>query len=593
MQQVTPAAASEPAAAFLQAAITIALAGVCYLLYRRYRKFYFLVWTIAWLLYSARLAAIISFLLTDRAIWLYWHQVATGLTALALLWAALAFSQGTRWRPWYAVLAAFPLLWSYVAIYRMDNFMLAAAPAVAFLSIATFWTGFVFLRHYTRARSVASLLLGIALLLWGLHHLDYPFLRARGVWNPYGYYIDILFELAMGAGILLIVGEELHGGLRALSALSVHLQTGGRVLDLPGEMLERAMTLPAVRGAALLLVRPDGPLVVRGAGACAGWEEHELAPEASSVVREAIESRRPVVRGGVRTRGPERFTHAYIAALPVLSRDSVRGALVMVSPARDPFAALDEDFLLALGRQFGAALENTELYQGLTARTADLERLAARMVHQHEEERRRLSRELHDETAQVFAAINMQLGLLREQAVPGEAPRLDRALSLVGDGIRTIRAVTDRLRPPLLDDLGLLPALRGLIDEFVEHHAVEVRFDSPAGLPGLSRDAELALFRALQEALSNVARHAAASRVDVRIRQDGRNLSLEVADDGRGFHTDAHADDTSRSVLAGGMGLEGMRERVSLLGGQLAVHDRNGNGVVLTVTLPAGNGDSE
>jgi signal transduction histidine kinase len=265
----------------------------------------------------------------------------------------------------------------------------------------------------------------------------------------------------------------------------------------------------------------------------------------------------------------------------------------MVSPARDPFAALDEDFLLALGRQFGAALENTELYHGLTARTADLERLAARMVHQHEEERRRLSRELHDETAQVFAAINMQLGLLREQAGPGEAPRLDRALSLVGDGIRTIRAVTDRLRPPLLDDLGLLPALRGLIDEFVEHHAVEVRFDSPAGLPGLSRDAELALFRALQEALSNVARHAAASRVDVRIRRDGRILSLEVADNGRGLHTDADADDASRSVLAGGMGLEGMRERVSLLGGQLAVHDRNGNGVVLTVTLPAGNGDSE
>jgi signal transduction histidine kinase len=588
MQQVTPAAASEPAAAFLQAAITIALAGVCYVLYRRYRKTYFLIWSGAWLLYSARLAAIISFLLTDQPIWLYWHQVTTGLTALALLWAALVFSQGARWRTWYVVFIAFPILWSYVAIYRMDNFMLAAAPAVAFLSIATFWTGFVFLRHYNRARSVASLLLGIALLLWGLHHLDYPFLRARGVWNPYGYYIDILFELAMGAGIMLIVGEELHGGLRALSALSVHLQTGGRVIDLAGEMLERAMTLPAVRGAALLLFRDGVPTVVRGAGACAEWEDHDLAPEAAAVVRDAIDFQRPIVRGAMRGRGATGFRHAYVAALPVLSRDTVRGALVMVSQAKDPFAALDEDFLLALGRQFGAAIENNELYQGLAARTADLERLAARMVHQHEEERRRLSRELHDETAQVFAAVNLQLGLLREQANPEDAPRLDRALGLVGEGIRSIRLVTDRLRPPLLDDLGLVPALRGLVDDFIEHQGVEVRFDAPAELPGLAHDAELALFRALQEALSNVARHAGATRVDVRIRRNGEILTLQVADDGRGFQSEP---DTARSALTGGTGLEGMRERMSLLGGELSVRERNGSGVELTVTLPAGNGD--
>jgi signal transduction histidine kinase len=350
------------------------------------------------------------------------------------------------------------------------------------------------------------------------------------------------------------------------------------------------MTLPAVRGAALLLLRDGVPTVVRGAGACADWEHRDLAPEAAGVVRDAIEFRRPVVRGGMNGRDATRFRHAYIAALPVLSRDNVRGALVMVSQARDPFAALDEDFLLALGRQFGAAIENNELYQGLAARTADLERLAARMVHQHEEERRRLSRELHDETAQVFAAVNMQLGLLREQAGPEIAPRLDRALGLVGEGIRSIRLVTDRLRPPLLDDLGLVPALRGLVDEFIEHQGVEVRFDAPAELQGLPHDAELALFRALQEALSNVARHAAATRVDVRIRRNGEILTLQVADDGRGFQSPT---DTDRSVLAGGTGLEGMRERVSLLGGELDVRERSGSGVELTVTLPAGNGDRE
>jgi signal transduction histidine kinase len=94
----------------------------------------------------------------------------------------------------------------------------------------------------------------------------------------------------------------------------------------------------------------------------------------------------------------------------------------------------------------------------------------------------------------------------------------------------------------------------------------------------------------LQEALSNVARHAAATRVDVRIRRNGEILTLQVADDGRGFQSPT---DTDRSVLAGGTGLEGMRERVSLLGGELDVRERSGSGVELTVTLPAGNGDRE
>ncbi len=550
---------------------------------------YFAIWAGAWLLYSLRLGAIIVFLLTGARIWLYWHQVVTGLTALALLWAALSFSQGVGWRPWLILFAAFPVAWSYIAIYRMENFMLAAAPAVAFLSIATLWTGLVFLRHWRRAGSAASLLLGIALMLWGLHHLDYPFLRARGIWDPFGYYIDILFELAMGAGIMLIVGEELHGGIRALSALSGHMQAGGRVEDLAHALLERAMALPAVKGSALVLNEGDDAVTVHARGACAAWESGAPDHDAAQVVSEALHSGRPVVRSANAVGARSSVQHPYIAALPILSRAGVRGALVLVAQARDPFAALDTDFLVALGRQFGAALENAELQRGLQARTAELEHLAARMVHQHEEERRRLSRELHDETAQVFAAVNMQLGLLRESASPAIVPRLDRALSLVGDGIESIRAVTDRLRPPLLDDLGLLAALRGLIDEFVERHPLDVRFVAPATLPSISQDAELALFRALQEALSNVARHASASRVDVELVHQDAHVHLHVRDNGRGL-ADTSGVGPHGDLVSGGAGLEGMRERVSLLGGELAVRRRDHSGVELSVTLPVANG---
>ena len=590
-QILVPLASSETAAAFLQMAITFALAGVCLLLHRRYRKSYYLIWAGAWFLYSLRLVAIISFLLTSRPSWLYWHQVATGWTALALLWAALVFSKHVAWRWEYGILVAYPVAWSYVAIYRMDNFLLAAAPAVAFLSVATIWTGWVFIQHHRRVGSGASLLLAISLFLWGLHHLDYPFLRGRGVWNPWGYYIDIVFELAMGAGILLIVAEELQRGLRTLSGLTDYLQAGGHEADLTHALLGRAMALPAVRGAAFFRGDGAGGTVLQGAGACAGWEGRAPPEPAAAAVQAALRSRRPIVRDDGHRHGGE---HAYVAALPVPRRESSSGALIVVSEARDPFAALDADFLLAFGRQFGAALENAELNRRLEARTADLERLAGRMVHQHEEERRRLSRELHDETAQVFAAVNMQLGLARETADPRDAPRLDRALELVGAGIRSIRSVTDHLRPPLLDDLGLVPALRGLCDEFGRHHGVDVTFVAPPAPPALSNDAEVALFRALQEALSNVARHAGATRVDVQLTDGPEGVGLHVRDNGAagaGAAAIAWEGAGAGQIPRAGSGLNGMRERMSLLGGSVEARPEAGGGFRVDIVVPAQAGD--
>jgi len=150
---VPDAARSELAAAFFQAAITLALAVLCAWLYRRYRKPYFGWWAVAWSLYVLRLVAIISFVLSGDRNWLYWHQVITGWTALALLWAALVFSQQLRWRQGYLALVLFPPLWSYVAIYRLDSFLLAAGPAVLFLSGATLWTAWAFFRYHRQARS--------------------------------------------------------------------------------------------------------------------------------------------------------------------------------------------------------------------------------------------------------------------------------------------------------------------------------------------------------------------------------------------------------------------------------------------------------
>jgi hypothetical protein len=244
-------AGTELAAALLQAVITAGLAAVCVFLFRRHRKAYFAWFAAAWALYLLRIGAIVSFLLSGQLPWLYLHQVITGLTALALLWAALVFSRQLTWSWRYLLVALFPPLWSLVAIYRLDSFLLAAAPMVAFLSLATLWSGWTFLDYHRRVESAGARLLAISFFLWGLHHLDYPFLRARGAWSPWGYYLDSVFELAVGMGILVLVLDDLRRGLSALSALSGDLQRGGDVL---AALIERPLRLPAVRGTAFFQV---------------------------------------------------------------------------------------------------------------------------------------------------------------------------------------------------------------------------------------------------------------------------------------------------------------------------------------------------
>ncbi len=585
MQGTLPlATAIELDAALLQAAITAGLAALCVFLFFRYRKPYFGWWAAAWGLYLLRIVAITSFLLSSDWSWLYWHQVVTGWTALALLYAALVFSQQIRWRWRYLGLVLFPPAWSYIAIYRLDHFLWAAGPAVLFLSLATLWTGWVFFRYRRTVPSSGATLLAVAFGLWGLHHLDYPFLRARGAWAPWGYYLDILLALAVGAGILLLVLDDLRRGLAALSALSGDLQRAGREQDVLAALLARPLTLPAVRGSALYVVGADGGHFVRGAGVCASWPESPIPASGAAVLGRVIQTGRPQFSGNWTDTAPGGSAYAYAAVLPILREQGVVAALVLVGHARDPFTALDDSFLLALGHQVGAALENADLYSRLETRTVELARLSARMIEQHEEERHRLSRELHDETAQVFSAVKMELGVLRDTAEPGQAARLDHVLTLIDTGIRSIRSVTNDLRPSLLDDLGLLPALRSLVADFGERSGIRIGLAVPSALPPLSTEAELALFRALQEALSNVLRHANARTVDIGISINRKGVLLQVSDDGRGLPAGMAPESLE---LQGHMGLAGMRERITALGGTVRLGSRTGSGALLEVLVPA------
>jgi signal transduction histidine kinase len=405
----------------------VVAAGLAFLsgwLAARYHRNFLRWWVAAWGLYLLRILCILLFLGTADWSWLYLHQVITGWTAVALLSAALAWIGRPLPRPWFIVALLFPPLWSWIAIYQLEHFFWAALPAVLFLSGATLWTGIVFLTHRRKTgRSAGATALAVTFVLWALHHLDYPLLRARGAWTPWGYYLDILFLLGAGAGILLLVVDDQRRGL---------------------------------------------------------------------------------------------------------------------------------------------------------------ERLSQRMLTQHEEERRRLSRELHDETAQVLSAVKMQLGVLAESLGSEERTRLARAQTLLDDGIRGIRNVTDALRPSLLDDLGLVPALRSLGESFGARGVFSVAFDADSAAPRLDDATELALFRALQEGLSNVARHAEAKRASVKLRTDGPVVTLTLTDDGKG----PGELDPARLEREGHMGLAGMRERIEALGGSVELRSAS-PGTTLVIKVPA------
>ena len=572
--------------ALLQTVITLGLALMSWMLYRRYRKTYFAWFTIAWVLYSLRLAAIMEFLVTRENGWLWWHQVLTGWTGVALLWSALAFAFQARWRARWIAVFLFPLLWSYVAIYRFDNFLLAAIPAVAFLSGVTLGTGWVFFRHWRRVRSPGALMCAIAFGLWGLHHLDYPFLRAQGAWVPWGYYLDILFQLSVVGGMLMLVLDDLQLGLRTLSTLTAGAP--GDDADPVGQTLQRPLALPTVRGSALFTSdREPGhnTRCVAGAGVCAGWEAHRIGDVETAVVARALESGRPQYERDWRdpvTSRPFKFV-AVLPLFPSAEATRATSALVIVGDARDPFAALDERFLLALGHQTGRAIERDELRRRLEQRTGELERLSIRMIEQHEEERRRVSLELHDETAQVLSTVKMQIGMIREVADPALDRELERALALIDEGISSIRSVTQDLRPSLLDDLGLLPALRSLVAGFVSRGTLAVTFEVGDTLPSLAPDAELALFRAVQELLANAARHAGASRVTVRLGPVDDDLVLRVEDDGVGL---PDLQDLVRLERQGHLGLAGVRERITALGGDIELGRSRSGGASVIVRLP-------
>jgi signal transduction histidine kinase len=253
------------------------------------------------------------------------------------------------------------------------------------------------------------------------------------------------------------------------------------------------------------------------------------------------------------------------------------------------------EILTAIGRQVGVAIENASLYEELRHTEALRRQLLEKGLDLQEEERRRIARELHDQTSQRLTSILMTLGAL------GEIESLTEVRAHVGNlremAAQTLEEVHDlalELRPRLLDDLGLLPALHHCLGEFRDKYRMPVDIQV-LGLDGrrLPPRVETALYRIAQEALNNVRRHAQAHNVGVLLENRDTSAILIVEDDGVGFDVPQVM---GSHVHEGNLGLYGMRERASLLGGTLTIESTPEQGTSVFVEVPLqswGDGDEK
>jgi PAS domain S-box-containing protein len=233
-----------------------------------------------------------------------------------------------------------------------------------------------------------------------------------------------------------------------------------------------------------------------------------------------------------------------------------------------------------------------ELEKRVQERTTELETaneslrdLSARLLHLQDEERRRLARELHDSVGQILAAIGMNIAVVQSQSHKLDsfgARAVSENAQLVDQVSREIRTISHLLHPPLLEVAGLVSALRWYVDGFSERSKIKVDLEVPADFGRLPNDAELAIFRIVQECLTNVHRHSGSATAAILIRQEDGQLTVQVRDSGKGLPSKKQREliESNR----GGVGFGGMRERLRQLGGALEIQSE-GEGTVVSVTL--------
>lgn len=215
----------------------------------------------------------------------------------------------------------------------------------------------------------------------------------------------------------------------------------------------------------------------------------------------------------------------------------------------------------------------------------DLRRLSRGVLSSQEEERKRISRELHDLVAQTLTAINVHLANLQKDASLNARElkkNITRTRKLVERSVDRVHRFARELRPSVLDDLGLIPALRGLAESFSNDTGIRVDMTASAKMRTLTNERRTVLYRVAQESLINIARHAQAGKVNVDVKERTNGVSMQIHDDGQGFD----AEGLLQSRKSRRMGLLGMRERVEMVGGTFTITSTPGQGTTVAARIP-------
>lgn len=301
--------------------------------------------------------------------------------------------------------------------------------------------------------------------------------------------------------------------------------------------------------------------------------------------------------------------------LPMKERGRVLGVLTLIREKESPpFTQVDLDLAQQIANRIGQALDSARLYQELQQLNADLEqrvqKRTAQLQHSNarlltfqkelrtlsqrqneaiEEERRRIAREVHDQVGQALTSIKMDLSAAQRRLDPGQGQALDKIKSasrFVDEAIQITRRISSELRPGVLDAFGLEAAVEWQLREFEHRAGVVCALESNVDESVLSQDVSITAFRILQEALTNVARHAAATRVRVTLATAEGSLMMRVADNGKGI--------ADESAINSSLGVMGMRERALTLNGDVVLSGAPGQGATLTLSIPLrGAADSD
>jgi two-component system sensor histidine kinase DegS len=271
--------------------------------------------------------------------------------------------------------------------------------------------------------------------------------------------------------------------------------------------------------------------------------------------------------------------------VPLKSKGEVVGTLSVSMRQPREFRPEEVELLNAIGNEIGIAIENARLYEEEKRLEENLRFYLQQVTKAQEEERKRIARELHDDTAQALVVLSRQLDsfISAQQRPIQDIVPLEKLREHIDRILEGVRRFSQDLRPSILDDLGLLPALEWLASDLTDHFGISIGVAVLGSERRFSSEAELLLFRIAQEALRNVWRHSKASRAWVTVEFEVGKTILTIRDNGKGFELPKRVSDLAST---GKLGLAGMEERARLLGGSLTLQSKLGMGTTVTVEVP-------